>query len=270
MDTISSNTGKGYIILPRGLSDLPFLKLKKGHEFSKKEALIYLLEHASYEEKLEYIDGLTIKIQRGQLVRSLRYLAEKWGWGKDRVSIFLRDLENVGWVIKTTDYAIIADSKKTKDQTRYNRRPTLITLLNYNEIQRSEDIPDPDQSDTFIKNYQTAIDHTPDKPKPNQINNSNYSITQKPRGSSLTINEAFPKVKQSKDFIDATNLEWHNYPLRECGWSVEKIIEELLKFWEYYDENQHGLHSLNTKRKNNWFAVWKIWCGKPFRNGKKR
>jgi hypothetical protein len=85
-------TIQGYIPIPREL-------FADGHwaeerEYTKAEALIYLYARAAYAPHRRPVDGKLIELQPGQLVASLRYLGEAWGWSKNKVANFLTTLEN--------------------------------------------------------------------------------------------------------------------------------------------------------------------------------
>ena len=89
------NTQKGFVGVHRSLQEHWLWDEKP---FSKGQAWIDLIMLANYkEEKFAFKDEV-IHGKRGTVYRSITYLAERWGWGRDKVSRFLRQLESDGMV----------------------------------------------------------------------------------------------------------------------------------------------------------------------------
>lgn len=87
---------KGYIRLYRSITD-NFL-WDNNRVFDKRSAWIDLLLMASYQPTERLIDGILVKLERGELYASTRFLASRWKWSKDKVSRFLVLLETQGMV----------------------------------------------------------------------------------------------------------------------------------------------------------------------------
>ena len=111
---------KGYIKLHRKIWDNTIFS--SGERFDRRSAWVWLLTHANYDEGSFLNKGRICHVQRGQLVTSIRYLAQLWRWDKTTVSRFLSDME----------------TEKMITQNR-TQNGTLITILNYNKYQGSED-----------------------------------------------------------------------------------------------------------------------------------
>ena len=86
--------------------------------FDRRSAWIDLLLLANHEDKRVVFNGKPITVKEGQRITSVRILAERWRWGKDRVRRFLELLETEGMITKESD----------------NHR-TLLTLVNYSDYQ---------------------------------------------------------------------------------------------------------------------------------------
>ena len=82
--------GKGYILINRQIED-HWLWTDK--PFSRGQAWIDLILMASYQDRTVVIKGKTIKIKRGQLLRSLDFLSERWGWSKKKIRSYVKALE---------------------------------------------------------------------------------------------------------------------------------------------------------------------------------
>jgi len=63
-------------------------------KFSRAEAFVDLIRSANFAPKRVLVGNAFIHLERGQQVASLRFLATRWGWGKNKVSAFLSLLES--------------------------------------------------------------------------------------------------------------------------------------------------------------------------------
>lgn len=86
--------------------------------FDRRSAWIDLLMLVNHEDKKTLFNGKMITVKMGQRITSIRKLAERWHWGKDRVRRFLDLLEAEEMLIRDSD----------------NNR-TLLTLVNYSKYQ---------------------------------------------------------------------------------------------------------------------------------------
>lgn len=94
-----SDVGKGYVSVHREIMEHWIWKDKP---VSKGQAWIDLILLANYKnEKFGYKDKV-IEGKRGTVYRSISYLAERWGWGRDKTTRFLRQLEEDGMVAMNT------------------------------------------------------------------------------------------------------------------------------------------------------------------------
>jgi len=107
---------RGVFAVDRGIWDHP---LFADEGFSEREAFIWLVGQASFKPRRVRVGSTFIEVGRGQLVHSLRFMAQKWKWPEPRVRRFLKRLKS--------DAAIDADSDA--GQTR-------ITICNYDAYQK--------------------------------------------------------------------------------------------------------------------------------------
>lgn len=112
-------------------------------EFSRFEAWVDLIQLAAYHDHSVLVKGEPIQIERGQVIASQRFLAERWNWSTNKVRRFWSVLEEL-------DRAEV-DSNHPK-----NHLGSIITLVNYDKHQ-------PDLSET---NHQTNHRQTTHEPKP--------------------------------------------------------------------------------------------------------
>lgn len=119
-----------YIPLSRKAFDHAFWKEER--ELSRFEAWLDLLQSARFEEAEtgRMIGGSFVKWKRGELPASLRFLAERWKWSKNKVDCFLKVLVLEEMIAKRTangttqtiiticKYESYNTNKKTKGQQR--------------------------------------------------------------------------------------------------------------------------------------------------------
>ena len=111
-----NNTCNGYLPINRKVFKHEFWEEER--VYSRFEAWIDLLHTARYEsaETCQIIKGQPVKYKRGELIASLRFLTERWGWGKTKVETFIKYL--------------IAEKMITK-RTPKGTTQTVITICKY-------------------------------------------------------------------------------------------------------------------------------------------
>lgn len=105
----------------------------KKSPFTDREAWCWMIEAARWQDGVVPVDGKPLSIKRGQLFVSVRFLASKFSWSKDRVNRFLKRL--MRWSAITTDTA-----------TGQN----LITICNYSKYQDTQ-VDDKDTNEDVTK-----------------------------------------------------------------------------------------------------------------------
>ncbi|QDO99095.1 hypothetical protein FNB15_18270 [Ferrovibrio terrae] len=110
----------GYFLMQRGWQDHPAWR---GEAFSRAQAWAWLIEEARWRPTRISIAGKTVELQRGELSHSIRFMAERFGWGKGVVERFIGRLKT-----------------ETLIRTRTETGQLIITICNYDEMQtaRSE------------------------------------------------------------------------------------------------------------------------------------
>src|SRR5262245_27746760 len=90
-------SNKGRIQLDRGIFEHEAFAR---HQFSQREAWIWLLCEAAWEAKNQPNGGC---VQRGQLCRSQRFMAKTFGWSRGAVIRFLARLQELNMVRSKSD-----------------------------------------------------------------------------------------------------------------------------------------------------------------------
>lgn len=144
--------------------------LWKDKPFSQGQAWIDLIMLANYEDTKMPYKGEIITCERGTVNLSISYLANRWGWSRDKTRRFLKLLEKDGMVtVKATthrttitleNYSIYNDVPATKRQ-QIDSKPTASrqqadTTNNNNNINKETNIyNDEPKLDTAVKEFIT-------------------------------------------------------------------------------------------------------------------
>lgn len=91
--------------------------------FSRAEAWIDLLFMASHRREKKQIAGFEVSLRRGELAVSDSYLAKRWRWSRNRLRLFLKNLELEGRIDRI-DHALA------------NQTGKIIFVLNYSRYQK--------------------------------------------------------------------------------------------------------------------------------------
>jgi hypothetical protein len=127
---------RGFFAVDRGIWDHPVLRDKA--PFSRREAWLWLISEACWEPRQRVVGNIIINLTRGQLVASLRFLADKWGWSEPAVRRFLAklggrnarqwgadartDVGNVAMIDAQTDAGITVITIRNYDKYQFGSR----------------------------------------------------------------------------------------------------------------------------------------------------
>lgn len=105
-------------------------------EFSRAEAWIDLLQLARFEANStkEIINGKVIEYERGERPLSLRLLADRWQWSKNRVDKFLDLLVSERMIAKRT---ATGTPEGTTNGTGSGTKQTVVTICNYDSYNQT-------------------------------------------------------------------------------------------------------------------------------------
>lgn len=112
---------KGFIELDRGI--FSHWLWKERRVYSKAEAWLDIVRSARYgmEPHKDLVNGKLIEVNRGEWCASVRFLAERWRWGKSTVHSFIKLLKKEDMIrtdLRTGENVIIVCNYDT-----YNRLP---------------------------------------------------------------------------------------------------------------------------------------------------
>lgn len=120
----------GYFKLSRKLFDGSDEFWPKNRPFTRFEAWIDMIQMAAYKAHERMIGNQSVKVETGQIVASSRFLAKRWGWGRQRVRGFLQSLRRQSRV--TTELV-----------PRLQQKLTRITLTKYETYQVRQPLSNP-------------------------------------------------------------------------------------------------------------------------------
>lgn len=177
----------GYVKMSRGwLDDEMFADAA----YSERDVFIWMICEARYEDGRVSVNGRPMPVSRGQFYASIRFMAEKFKWSKDRVTRHLKRLEAWG---------------KIRTDTRTGQY--LITVCNYSRYQDRKDTP----KDSNKDGYEDGDKDTP-KDKQEEIQEIQEK---KEEGGAPASDPAFEKF-------------WEAYPRQRRG-SKEKARKAYLR-----------------------------------------
>ena len=173
---------KGYILINRCIED-HWLWTEK--PFTRGQAWIDLILMANFTDSQMMTKGQIVKIKRGQVFRTIGFLAERWGWNKKKVRTFLDLLR--GHAMVTTEGSA---------------QGTLITIENYETWQ------------TLGHERGTSLGHTLGHTRGHKRNKNKALNTE-----SVTRTPTFEEIKE---YVDQMNYEmdpeaFFDY-YEETGW----------------------------------------------------
>lgn len=137
---------RGVFAVDRGIWDHPSFA---NEPLTEREAWQWLIGEASFKDRTKRIGSVVLKLERGQVAASLRFMADKWQWSEARVRRFLKRLKTDAMIDAASDAGI-----------------TVITVCNYNKYQRvslPRDAVNDAQSDAAATQQRRKVEDTEDK-----------------------------------------------------------------------------------------------------------
>lgn len=165
---------EGWIKLHRKILESDLWNSKE--PFGFREAWIDLLLMVNHADKKILFDGEPYTVKCGQRITSIRKLAERWHWSKDKVTRYLKTLESEQMITKK----------------RY-RNGTLLTIVNYGKYQGGCDT----DKDTY-KDTNKDTDKSQTRMNKNDKNDKKYKPTFLSGEGSNGLDE-FIKMMEAKE-----------------------------------------------------------------------
>ncbi len=176
--------------------------------FSKGQAWIDLINLTNFHDTFIIVRGIKVNVLRGQLARSERLLAKRWGWSRNKLRRFF-DYLKVEKQILQCHYLPPKTEPQTGPQNKKLEESEInviqiITIVNYNEYQGNDTT-----NDTTNRSY------------PNKLNNDNIINSQ-------IFNEfrkIYPGIKRGN------KTEFENFCKKHKDWKevLPLLKESILK-----------------------------------------
>lgn len=155
---------EGWILLHRKIQDNDIWTDKE--PFDKRSAWIDLLLMANHTDRKIIVDYKLVEVKRGQIYTSVRKLAKRWGWSKDKTLKYLLILESLQMIVKNSDtkrtlltienydfYQSVQDTDKTR--TRHGQDTASPQTNNYKRIIKNDK-----KKDWFRSGNERVYDYT--------------------------------------------------------------------------------------------------------------
>ena len=207
---------QGWISLHRKIQQSAIYPKRK---FTKYEAWIDLLLMANHKDGQVVIGNDVFDIKRGQLIRSIRSLANKWKWSPNKVRRCLKMFEDLNQI-----------------RTKSVQKATQITVCNYESYQEGRNsngtVSEHERNTNGTQTEQQRHTNNKDN-KDNKVNNENK------RPSLSEVIKYFSDNKQSTKKAS----EMYEY--------YENLTEPRHKYWR--DKNDRPVKNWKNKARQVWF-----------------
>lgn len=203
---------KGWIKLHRRILECDFW-IDAEESYDRRSAWIDLLLLANHRDKKIVFNGNVIEVKRGQYLTSVRKLAERWGWGKDKTLKFLRVLEEFQMVDRESD----------------NFR-TLLTIVNY-EVYQGDADTEQTQVDTRSRHEQATNKNIKNDKKLKNIygNFQNVKLTQEEYdrlSSEFTEEKTIAAIEYLSEYIVRKGYKAKDHNLTIRKWVFDAVDRE--------------------------------------------
>ena len=158
--------------------------------YDKRSAWMYLLLTANHSDKKIMFNGELIVVKRGQILTSIRTLAEKWKWSYDKTLRFLRLIESDGMIEKESD-----------------KFRTLITIVNYEVFQ---DSPNTERTEISEQTSERISDKQELKNEKNiniRSNSCDLNDSDKPKKKNTKLTE-----EENEELVKNFEIIYNSYP----------------------------------------------------------
>jgi hypothetical protein len=212
----------------------------QNERYTEREAWEWLISSAvwQHEGRTISINRKPIKIERGQLAYSLRFMAEAWKWDKAKVSRFLEHLKKWDMIETLTETGI-----------------TVISICKYNDYQIGET-----QSET-VNDEKPRQDRDRGETNSNNLNNFKKRKTNNtpPKGVSKPDDVAetvwgdfiaHRKIKKAK--VTETAIQGIRREAEKAGWEMNDALAEICqRGWTGFKSDWVNKEKSNEKNFGN-------------------
>lgn len=232
---------RGYIAMPRSIfDDASFAD----EPYTEREAFLSLVADAAWKARRIRLNRGAADLERGQLLTSSRFLAERWRWPEPRVRRFLNRLSGRRAIDAQNDAPNDAQNDALID-AQPTANGTIITIRNYDTFQKEAKL-ETTSSDAHSDAQDDAPNDAPLEQKSTQreeeiINNNTH----------LKVSESARATRIPDDFrLDDVT---HNWAIGRLG-DVDAVDRSLARFVNHYRQlaGDRALSCDWSARARNW------------------
>lgn len=211
--------------------------------FTEREVWCWMIENTSWKDRMFRVGNQTIKLKRGQLTASIRYLMEAWKWTNHHTRAYLKIL---------SDFGMISLEKQTGQ--------SVITICNYEKYQPTSN---KNHSD-FTQNpheYHTVSTSVPHKTEEGIERKEGKNILL----SSSVSGDASIKPRKRKSNVK-TAIPDGCVPITDTfrAYAVKQDHSNPEAEWENFTDHCRA----NDKRFSDWDAAGRTWIRNSFKFGR--
>ena len=250
-----SNTAlnDGFIPISRKLFNNFLWKEKR--EFSRAEAWLDLIQLARFEANStkEVINGQTVEYGLGERPLSLRLLADRWQWSKNRVDKFLDLLVSERMITKRTAFGTAKGTANgTGEGTEKRTRHTVISICNYASYNLKDEIMGQPKGQTEGQQKGQVAGQSRDNINKENKYNIPLTCAHESPFSDQEISECFKTLKTDQQWIEFIMLSCFRRGHKDL--TEEKIIGYLETF--FLDLQARGEDKKALADAKSHFANW--------------
>lgn len=209
----------GFIPISRKLFDNFLWKEKR--EFNRAEAWLDLIQLARFEANStkEVINGQVVEYGQGERPLSLRLLADRWQWSKNRVDKFLDLLVSERMITKRTAKGT---ANGTGEGTAKRTGQTVISICNYATYNLKPEIPG--QQKGQPEGQQTGQVAGQGRDNINKENNNNIPLTHVREGE-VILDECYNILLNCQSWWEVFCMNNHLRPDQFAGYLKQFFCE---------------------------------------------
>ncbi len=221
---------RGLVQIDRGVFNHPVFSREP---YTEREAWIWMIMEASYEARPMRVLNKIVELDRGQFAASLRFMAERFQWKKDKVARFIKKLTKEGML-----------------ETDITTGETIVSICNYEVYQ------------DFNLYRETATETDARQ----QRDSSATGARQTKIKSKLNTNPREGASKGKANRATRLNEDWR--PDAE-GWqyATDQGLDEQTTKREFEKFQNYWLsRSGSGATKTDWGRTWRNWCLRAIEN----
>ena len=220
--------------------------------FDKNRAWIDMIGNANYEDGVLFVRGNEVKVKRGELAWSERFMAIRWKWSRDKVRGYMTYLSNRGQIIpqKNNIISLIKivnyDKYQTTDPT--TEKPQTLPILNTNKRRINKEdininINTPKAGDVFVnKVISEFTDRFGFKPTDKKPRYEAYNLVRRVKTFLKEINR-----EQSEEKINKVIESYYNWLDKQDWMSNVQTMSVIRRKFEVYQDSYKNYLNKNVQ-----------------------